>query len=444
MTTDLSTRAMVEAVEDPTCVVVDVREMAAFNGWALQQEARGGHLPGAVAFPLEWTRVVQGTAFQRLLASKGLLPHRTIVVYDVQRDRSAALASRLRTLGYPKVLTYDAGMAAWAAETHLPLAHLAHYEQLVPPAWVDQLVRGQSPATYPGHGFVVFEVGWENAAAYHRGHIPGARYFALDAYEQAPLWTRVSDATLEARLLGAGVRYDTTVVLYGRDTTAAARAAVLLLYAGVDDVRLLDGGFAAWRAAGYPVVTTTPRPAPVTDFGTTLPGHPEYLIRTEDVKARLAEPDAALVSVRSWAEYIGATSGYRYIQPAGRIAGDVWGHAGSAPLRMDQYRNVDQTMRNYHDLAAQWQAWGVTPNKRVAFYCGTSWRASEAFFYAYVMGWTTIAVYDGGWWAWVQQPAPPIAVGTPSRSRSPKGRVPHSGAPEGPHWASRQSGPYGC
>jgi thiosulfate/3-mercaptopyruvate sulfurtransferase len=289
---------------------------------------------------------VQGTAFQHLLASKGILPHRTIVVYDAQRHRSAAMAYWLRALGYPRVLTYDAGVAAWAAEARLPLAHLAHYEQLVPPAWVNQLVRGQSPATYPGHGFVVFEVGWESAAAFHRGHIPGARYFALEAYEQAPLWTRVSDATLEARLLGEGIRYDTTVVLYGRDTTAAARAAVLLMYAGVDDVRLLDGGFAAWRAAGYPVVTTTPpRPAPITDFGTTLPGHPEYLIGTEDVQALIAAQDAALVSVRSWAEYIGATSGYRYIQPAGRIAGDVWGHAGAAPLHMDQYRNVDQTMR---------------------------------------------------------------------------------------------------
>src|SRR5262245_33237817 len=55
------------------------------------------------------------------------------------------------------------------------------------------------------------------------------------------------------------------------------------------------------------------------------------------------------------------------------------------------------------------------PDKRVAFYCGTGWRASEAFFYAYLMGWPTIAVYDGGWWAWVQDPANPIAVGAPQR-----------------------------
>jgi len=413
MTTSISTRALAEYLEHPAFVVLDVREMAAFNGWTLRGEARGGHIRGAVAFPLEWTAIVQGTALQRLLASKGITPDSTVVVYDVQRDRSAAMAHRLRILGYAKVLTYNAGVAAWAADERLPMAHLARYEKLVHPAWVFQLLHGQCPSTYAGHGCVVFEVGWDNATTYYSGHVPGARYFALHAYEQAPLWTRVSDAALAERLRVEGVRYDTTVVLYSRDTTAAARAAILLMYAGVDDVRLLDGGLAAWRAAGYPIATTVQRPDPATDFGTTLPRHPEYLIGTEEVKALKAESAAALVSIRSWAEYSGTTSGYSYIQPKGRIVGDVWGHAGSAPLCMDHYRNVDNTMRNYHDIATQWRAWGVIPDKRVAFYCGTGWRASEAFFYAYLMGWSTIAVYDGGWWAWVQDPANPVAIGDP-------------------------------
>jgi thiosulfate/3-mercaptopyruvate sulfurtransferase len=188
---------------------------------------------------------------------------------------------------------------------------------------------------------------------------------------------------------------------------------VLLMYAGVNDVRLLDGGLTAWRAAGYALETTVHCPDPITDFGTTFPGHPEYLIGTAATKALVAERNATLVSIRSWAEYIGTTSGYRYIQPKGRIAGDVWGHAGSAPLRMDHYRNVDNTMRNFHTIAARWRAWGITPDKRVAFYCGTGWRASEAFFYASLMGWDRIAVYDGGWGAWVYDPSNPIAVGVP-------------------------------
>jgi 3-mercaptopyruvate sulfurtransferase SseA len=415
MPPSISTQALAEYLEHSTGVVVDVREMAAFNGWPLHGIARGGHIPGAVAFPLEWTTLITGTALRGLLASKGIRPASPVVVYDVQRHRSAAMAHQLRTLGYAQVLTYDAGVASWAADARRPMAHLAHYEKLVHPAWVFQLLHGQGPPTATEHRCVLFEVGWDSTTTYQTGHIPGARYFALDAYEQAPLWTRVSDDALIERLLSEGVRYDTTVVLYGQDTTAAARAAVLLMYAGVDDVRLLDGGLAAWRAAGYPVVTMAHRPDPVTDFGTTLPGHSEYLIGTEVVKTLTAQSDAALVSIRSWAEYTGATSGYSYIQPRGRIAGDVWGHAGSAPLRMDHYRNVDHTMRNYHDIAAQWRACGITPDKHVAFYCGTGWRASEAFFYAYLMGWPTIAVYDGGWWAWVQDPANPIAVGAPQR-----------------------------
>ena len=62
MTTSISTQTLTGAIEDPACIVVDVREIAAFNGWALHHEARGGHLRGAVAFPLECTAVVHGTA----------------------------------------------------------------------------------------------------------------------------------------------------------------------------------------------------------------------------------------------------------------------------------------------------------------------------------------------------------------------------------------------
>jgi thiosulfate/3-mercaptopyruvate sulfurtransferase len=238
---------------------------------------------------------------------------------------------------------------------------------------------------------------------------------ALQAHEHPPWWNRVSATDCEAQLLAQGIRHDTTVVLYGRDMTAAARAAVLLMYAGVNDVRLLDGGLTAWRAAGYPLETMPHRPVPVSDFGKMIPGHPEYIIDTEEAKDLLSDTDTALVCVRSWAEYVGATSGYPYIKAKGRIAGALWGHAGSVPRCLDHYRNIDNTMRNYHEIATNWQSWGVTSDKRVAFYCGTGWRASEAFFSAYLMGWKQIAVYDGGWWEWSQDTSNPIACGDPRR-----------------------------
>ena len=92
----------------------------------------------------------------------------------------------------------------------------------------------------------------------------------------------------------------------------------------------------------------------------------------------------------------------------------MWGNCGSDAYHMQHYRNVDNTMRAYPEIAAKWEEAGITPDKWVAFYCGTGWRASETWFYAYLMGWQRIAVYDGGWFEWSKDPINnPIEVGEP-------------------------------
>ena len=95
------------------------------------------------------------------------------------------------------------------------------------------------------------------------------------------------------------------------------------------------------------------------------------------------------MSVRTWNEHIGKISGYNYIGPAGRIAGDVWGNCGTDAYHMQHYRNLDNTMRPYPEIAANWEEAGITADKWVAFYCGTGWRASETWLYAFLMGWRT-------------------------------------------------------
>jgi thiosulfate/3-mercaptopyruvate sulfurtransferase len=293
------------------------------------------------------------------------------------------------------------------------MARLANHEKLVHPEWIHQLISGKSPETYRGRRFLVLDVSSGELQEYNVGHIPGAVRLDTNAIEEAPLWNRVSDEKLEAILLARGITHDTTVVLHGKDTTAAARAACVLMYAGVRDVRLLDGGFDAWTAAGYDGETDTHTPVPAEAFGRRIPGHPEYITDTEEVKALLADGEALLVSVRSWAEYIGETSGYSHIKPRGRIAGAVWGYSGSDPHHMQHYRNVDNTMRSYHEISSRWRDVGITAAKRVIFYCGTGWRASEAFFYAYLMGWTDISVYDGGWLEWSLAKSNPVELGAP-------------------------------
>ncbi|HEV7814051.1 MAG TPA: rhodanese-like domain-containing protein [Janthinobacterium sp.] len=261
----------------------------------------------------------------------------------------------------------------------------------------------------------LFEVGCGGAAAFLSGHIPGAGYLDTKAMERPPLWNKVDDASLLRLLLENGISSASCVVLYGRDgggTLAAARAAHLLLYAGVADVRLLDGGLAAWRGAGLPLLRgAAPAHAPAPAFGASFPARPDYLIDTAGAKALLAQENGVLASIRSRAEFMGLTSGYGYIAASGDIPGARWGRAGADGdvNSMSDYQQADGTMKPAAAILRFWRRAGIGPQRRTAFYCGTGWRASLAFFYAWSMGWDDICVYDGGWYEWSADPANPLA-----------------------------------
>ena len=205
---------------------------------------------------------------------------------------------------------------------------------------------------------------------YAEGHIPGALFLDTNWLEDPADWNRRSPEVIKAALEGLGITRDTTVVVYGRDTEgdakekwpgrragqiAATRALMILRYAGVDDVRLLDGGYDWWVQGGNPLETIERLPTPVASFGGTVPVRPEVIVDIEEAKEILADPDgAALVSVRTWREHIGDVSGYNYIGPAGRIRGDVWGNCGTDAYHMQHYRNIDNTMRAYPEITANW------------------------------------------------------------------------------------------
>lgn len=426
----ISTEGLLSRLGDVDLTVVDVRPLAAYNGWTLRGEARGGHLPGAVALPAPWLTLVDESGLQQLLTEKRITSDRTVVIYGDFPGQGAELRSRLEDLGITEVLEYDASFAEWARSPGFPLERLPNHEKLVYPEWVRMLLDGARPPSLENSRSAVFHVNFGVPDEYADGHIPGAFYLDTNWLESEIDWNRRSPQELDAALRTLGITHDTTVVLYGRDTVgnpnekwpgrragqiAATRAAVILRYAGVEDVRLLDGGYDWWATAGYALETEARVPQPLEAFGLSIPQRPELIIDIDDAKAILAEGDrAALVSVRTWKEHTGLTSGYNYIEATGRIVGDVWGNCGSDAYHMQHYRNVDNTMRPYPEIAANWAEAGITPDKRVAFYCGTGWRASETWFYAYLMGWERIAVYDGGWFEWSQDPVNnPIETVTP-------------------------------
>ena len=288
---------------------------------------------------------------------------------------------------------------------------LPRWQQLVAPAWLHDLMQGRSVIAAPPGRWCLFEVGCDAADSFLASHIPGAAYVDTNDLEQEPFWNKIPDEDLLRILLDLGVCHDTTVVLYGRHTTAAARVAHLLLYAGVRDVRLLDGGLAAWQRAGLPVEGgVSSAYSPVASFGGVFPGCPQYLIGTTQAKALLSQRDGALVSIRTWNEFTGKTSGYCYIDAMGDIPGARWGHAGDADdmNSMSDFQRSDGTMRPTTEISQLWQEEGIHADQNVAFYCGTGWRASVAFYYAWLMGWERISVYDGGWFEWSSNPLNPV------------------------------------
>ena len=415
---------------EPDLHLIDLRPLAAYNGWHLGGESRGGHIPGAAAFPIQWLRRLSDIDLQAALTARGVDADDTIVVYGHEPSDADAFELRLASLGLHGVVRLEGDWPAWSADDDRPVENLPRFERLVPVDWLRDLLAGRTPEVAPSGRWLLFHVNFGVPEEYAEDHIPTALYLDTNRLEDPVTWNRRSPAELETALQSLGIDRDTTVVLYGRDTEgdanekwpgrragqiAATRAALILRYAGVDDVRLLDGGYDHWVQAGNRLETIASEPIPVASSGLAIPEHPELIVDIDEAKDILADRHgAALVSVRTWREHIGAVSGYNYIGPAGRIAGDVWGNCGTDAYHMQHYRTVDNTMRPYPEIAANWLEAGITAEKLVAFYCGTGWRAAETWFYADLMGWSRIGVYDGGWFEWSRDPLNnPIEVGEP-------------------------------
>ncbi len=432
MQKQISNAQMQDFLQKPDSIIVDVRPSAAFNGWHLKNEPRGGHIPNAVSFPGTWFADLQKDQILELLTEKAVIPEKQVIVTAYDPTEARAVANYLDRLGFDNLFIDSEGMLAWAADASKPMDKLPRYRRLVHPDWLAELLNGGKPDTFENDRYVLAHVNFDNWGDYNQGHIARAIWLDTLELEEEEYWNRRSPEELNEAMQQLGITHDTTVILYGRcahpdmsqehpgkqaGQIAAKRAALLLLYAGVKDVRVLDGGLDSWLAAGYKVTSEETEPTPISDFGLDIPAHPEYIVDMEQAKFMLSDPQSELVSVRSWEEFIGNFSGYHYVRPKGRIPGAIFGNCGTDAYHMENYRNLDNTMRNYHEIEETWRQNGITKDKHIAFYCGTGWRASEAFFAAWLMGWEKISVYDGGWFEWSADIDNPVATGLPGDSK---------------------------
>ncbi len=420
--TVLSTKDLQEKLGQSDWIAVDTRENDAYNGWKLDDVKRGGHIKGATDFSAAWLKVEDKNKEARLdeaLKVKGITQEKNVVLYDTNGKDANEVIDYLLQKGYKKLYKYD--VKKWIEDESLPMEAYENYQMIVPASWVKDLIDGKNPETYFSKEYKIFEVSWgdetQSPDYLSVGHIKGAVHINTDEIEEGPLWNRLSDDRLQKFAENNGITTETTVVLYGADGMPAYRVAAILKYMGVKDVRVLNGGTAKWRSAGYEMEKTSNPKVPVASFGATVPVYKGYIIDLPEAKEILADKiGSRLVDVRSWDEFIGKTSGYDYITPKGRPAGAVWGHSGTDSSNLNDYRNVDNTMRNKDEIIAMWKEWGITPDQRLAFFCGTGWRAAEVLIYADVMGVKNISLYDGGWNEWsgnTGNPANPIETGEP-------------------------------
>jgi len=395
--------------------VIDIRSVDAYNGWKESGEANGGHIKGAKSLPYKWSHYID---WIEIVRNKGIMPEDSLLIYGYNKDNIKDVAELFEKAGYPDITVYNS-FFEWAEED-LPMEHLERYRQLVSADWLNDLITENKAPEYDNDNFVICHVHYRNPSDYDEGHIPRAIPMDTNSLESTETWNRRSPGELKEALENAGISHDTTVIVYGRFSypknedpfpgssaghLGAMRAAFIMLYAGVKDVRILNGGLQSWLDAGYEI-TKEPAESSRVSFGTEIPQKPELVVDLEEAKEILEAQDKNLVCVRSWREYIGEVSGYNYIEKKGRIPGAVFGDCGSDAYHMENYRNLDHTMREYGEVAENWKKIGITPDKRNAFYCGTGWRGSEAFFNAWLMGWDKSAVYDGGWFEWSNNDLP--------------------------------------
>jgi thiosulfate/3-mercaptopyruvate sulfurtransferase len=402
-------------------VLIDTRPADIYNGWN-STHSPGGHLPGAKSLPAKWTSYIE---WIEIIRKKGLLNKETIVVYGDKPAEVKNTGRMFEKAGHSDVRIYEDFVTDHQDESLFSLDKLSRYYHLVPPWWVKSVSEGKSVNHMYGKDAVICHVHYQNPDDYKKGHIPGAIPLDTNDLESTKTWNRRSPEELQHTLTEHGISKNSTVILYGRFSypdnksdfpgsnagqLGAMRAAAIMLYAGVKDVKVLNGGLQSWRDEHYPIETDSKKPVNVRTFGGKIPGRPEIMVDTPEAKELIESDDGDIVSIRSWREWIGEVSGYNYIEKTGHIPGAVFGNCGTDAYHMENYRNLDHTMREYHETEAIWKELGLTPDKKIAFYCGTGWRGSEAFLNAWLMGWPNVSVYDGGWFEWSSDPNNPVST----------------------------------
>lgn len=281
------------------------------------------------------------------------------------------------------------------------LTAYAHPERLVTTAWLAEHLEDD--------GLVVVESD-EDVLLYDTGHIPGAVKIDWHLDLNDPVTRDYVDGERFAELMSShGISRDDTIVVYGdKNNWWAAYALWVFSLFGHPDVRLLDGGRAAWASEGRPMT----RDVPVRERSSyPVIERDDSTLRAfkDDVLAHLGKP---LIDVRSPGEYSGELLHMPDYPQEGALRG---GHIpGAANVPWAKAAADDGRFRSREELEEIYlQGAGLSPDDDVVAYCRIGERSSHTWFVlTHLLGFEGVRNYDGSWTEWGNAVRVPVAQGS--------------------------------
>lgn len=238
---------------------------------------------------------------------------------------------------------------------------------------------------------------------YAAAHLPGAGHLALDEALAGPPGAGgrhplPDPLVLQEALRELGVDDDSRVVVYDQQASlAAGRAWWVLRWAGLTDVRVLDGGLAAWQRAGLPLETDAPA---VTQRGTvTVRAGSLPVVEVDEVADAVEQ--GVLLDVRAPERFRGE------VEPIDAVAGHI---PGAVNLPIATLQRQDGTFRPPEQIRALVAAAGVDGSRPVTTSCGSGVTAAQMTL-ALALAGIDSTPYIGSWSGWITDPSRPVATG---------------------------------
>jgi thiosulfate/3-mercaptopyruvate sulfurtransferase len=281
----------------------------------------------------------------------------------------------------------------------------ARAQILITAAELTELIRAERPVT-------ILDVRWrldqpDGRATYLQGHVPGAVYASLedDLSDHAvtgrgrhPL---PPGRSVEASARRWGIRAGVPTVVYDEwNRAGSARAWWVLTAAGLTDVRILDGGLAAWRSAGGSLAAGPVTPPP---GNATVPHDDLYAGALPTITAQQTlAADLTLLDARAPERFRGD------VEPVDRVAGHI---PGAKNLPSGEALADDGTFLGSDELNQLLTGHGIARDGRLGAYCGSGVTAAITLAALATLG-HQAALFPGSWSEWSSDPSRAVARGS--------------------------------